>query len=109
MLNLEAGTDVGVCYPFMRMRLLSIEFQIISIILIIVLTRAVPTLQYHFLLFFFFLGVGLVFYSFVIFLLCCYGIVAKYFGFSIFGSKYYKCIKCSFGNYLRSFFFCSVV
>lgn len=31
--------------------------------------------------------------------------MAKYFGFSIFGSKYYKCIKCSFGNYLRSFFF----
>ena len=54
--------------------------------LVIVLTRAAPALQYHFLLFFFFL-VGLVVYSCVIFLLCCYGIAAQYFGFSNFGSQ----------------------
>ena len=56
------------------------------LLLVIVLTRAAPALQYHFVLFFFFL-VGLVVYSCVIFLLCCYGIVAQYFGFSNFGSQ----------------------
>ena len=55
-------------------------------ILVIVLTRAAPALQYHFLCCCFFL-VGLVVYSFVIFLLCCYGIAAQYFGFSNFGSQ----------------------
>ena len=52
--------------------------------LVILLTRAAAALQYHFLLFFL---VGLVVYSFVIFLLCCYGIAAQYFGFSNFGSQ----------------------
>ena len=56
------------------------------LLLVIVLTRAAPALQYHFVLFCFFL-VGLVVYSCVIFLLCCYGIVAQYFGFSNFGSQ----------------------
>ena len=60
--------------------------QFISLyILVIVLTRAAPALQYHF-LFFFFL-VGLVVYSCVIFLLCCYGIAAQYFGVSNFASQ----------------------
>ena len=59
------------CYPYHLL-----------IILVIVLTRAAPALQYHFLLFFFFeLGFC------VIFLLCCYGIAAQYFGFSNFGSQ----------------------
>ena len=74
-----------------------------SSILVIVLTRAAPTLQYHFLLFFFFefsfcsffwvfllfffFWVGLVVYSCVIFLLCCYGIAAQFFGFSNCGSQ----------------------
>ena len=65
---------------------LNVRPQMIALRLVIVLTRAAPALQYHFLLFFFF-WVGLVVYSCVIFLLCCYGIAAQYFGFSNFGSQ----------------------
>lgn len=44
-------------------------FKLLGIWLVIVLTRAAPAPQYHFLLFVFLAGLAL--YSFVIFLLCC--------------------------------------
>ena len=37
--------------------------------------------------------VGVVVYSCVIFLLCCYGIAAQYFGFSNFGSQNTKSVQ----------------
>ena len=61
-----------------------LKLSSLYLLLVIVLTRAAPALQYHFLFFFW---VGLVVYSCVIFLLCCYGIAAQYFGVSNFASQ----------------------
>ena len=80
--------------------------------LVIVLTRACPRPTVPFSFVFVFL-VGLVVYSFVIFLLCCYGIAAQYFGFSNFGSQNTSSVQNvvlgSAWDLFFFFFFCFVV
>ena len=86
----------------------------IIIILVIVLTRADPALQYLSLLFvccclLFFL-VGLLAYSVVIFPLCCYGIAAQYFGFSNFGYQNTATVQnVVLGSVWDLFCFCCLV
>ena len=82
-------------------------FHFLALILVIVLTRAAPALQYYFLLFFFL--VGLVVYSCVIFLLCCYGIAAQYFGFNNFGSQNTTSVQNVVLGSAWDVFFCCVV